>query len=94
MTKKELEQLIDLKKEIRELEERILKIQQMDIKAVQVKVDASRKDFPYIQGRTTVSSYDPTIAGRRDKMLYEKRMLLDERRKKPLKKKKADAVHK
>lgn len=81
MTKKDLEQLADLKKEIRELEERILKIQQIDIRAVPVKVDASGKNFPYIQGSATVSSYDPAIAGRRDKMLYEKRMLLDERRK-------------
>lgn len=81
MTKKELEQLTDLKKEIRELEERILKIQQMDIKSAPVKVDASGKNFPYIQGSVTVSGYDPAIAGRRDKMLYEKKILLDERRK-------------
>ena len=43
MTKKELEQLIDLKKEIKELEQSILKIQQMYIGDAPVAVDASRR---------------------------------------------------
>ena len=51
MTKKELEQLIDLKKEIKELEQSILKIQQMYIGDAPVTVDASKKNFPYIQGK-------------------------------------------
>lgn len=82
MTKKELEQLIDLKKEIKELEQSIQKIQQMYIGDAPVAVDASRKNFPYIQGKAIVHGYDPVLAEKRSKRLHEKKMLLDDRRKK------------
>lgn len=82
MTKKELEQLIDLKKEIKELEQGILKTEQIDIEAIPVKVDASRKDFPYIQGKMTVQSYNPVLADKRANLLYSKRVLLEERKRK------------
>lgn len=62
MTKKELEQLIDLKKEIKELEQSILKIQQMYIGDAPVTVDASKKNFPYIQGKAIVHGYNPVLA--------------------------------
>lgn len=81
VTKKELEQLIDLRKEIDELEQSILKTEQMDIGAVPVKVDASRQNFPYIQDRITVKSYNPTLADKRARLLYNKRVLLEERKK-------------
>ena len=81
MTKKELEQLIDLKKEIKEIEQNILKIEQMDIGALPVKVDASGRNFPYIQGTMTVSSYDPALADKRAARLYSKKVLLEERKK-------------
>ena len=51
MTKKELEQLIDLKKEIKELEQSILKIQQMYIGDAPVSVDASKKIFHIFKGK-------------------------------------------
>ncbi|MDE7205295.1 MAG: hypothetical protein K2O91_26110 [Lachnospiraceae bacterium] len=82
MTKKELEQLIDLQKEIKELEQSILKIKQMDIGEAPVKVNASRQNFPYTQSKTTVHGYDPVLADKRSRRLYEKRVLLDERKKK------------
>lgn len=82
MTKKELEQLIDLKEEIKEIEQSILKIEQMDISSVPVKVDASGRNFPYIQGKMTVSSYDPALADKRAVRLYNKKTLLEERKKK------------
>ncbi|MDE5696594.1 MAG: hypothetical protein K2I96_04155 [Lachnospiraceae bacterium] len=82
MTKKELEQLMDLKKEINELEQSILKIEQMDIEAVPVKVDASSKNFPYIQGKMAVKSYNPVLANKRANLLYSKRVLLEERKSK------------
>ncbi|MFG6367795.1 MAG: hypothetical protein K1W16_05120 [Lachnospiraceae bacterium] len=82
MTKKELEQLIDLKKEIKELEQSILKIQQMYIGDAPVAVDASRKNFPYTQGKKIVYGYDPILVEKRDRLLYEKRMLLYDRKEK------------
>ncbi len=82
MTKKELEQLIDLKKEISEIEQSIEKTQQMDIGAVPVKVNASKVNFPYIQGKVTVQSYNPALANKRAAILYSKRVLLEERKKK------------
>lgn len=80
MTKKELEQLIDLKEEIDELEQNIAKIEQMDIKSVPVKVDASCKGFPYIQGRATVQVCDPEYVNKKARLLFEKEMLLVERK--------------
>lgn len=82
MTKKELEQLIDLKKEIMEIEQNILDIKLMDIRTMPVRVDASSQGFPYVQGKATVQSYDPRLASKRDKLLYEKRILLNERKEK------------
>ena len=54
----------------------------MDIIVVPVKVDASGRNFPYIQGKMTVSSYDPVQADKRAVRLYNKKTLLEERKKK------------
>lgn len=80
MTKKELEQLIDLKEEIDELERNIAKIEQMDIKDTPIKVAASSQDFPYTQGRAIVQEYDPVLADKRDRLLCEKRVILSDRK--------------
>lgn len=85
MTKEELEQLIDLRKEIKELEQSILKVEQMETGEVPVKVKASCQDFPYTQGRVSVKTYNPALANKRDQLLYEKRMLLNERKEKAIK---------
>lgn len=82
MTKKELEQLIDLKKEIRELEQNIAKIERMDIGTMPVKVNASSQSFPYMPERVTVQGYDVKLADKRDILLYEKKTLLYERKEK------------
>ncbi len=80
MTKKELGQLIDLKKEIVELEQNIAKIEQMDIKDTPIKVAASSQAFPYTQGRAIVQEYDPVLADKRDRMLCEKKIILGDRK--------------
>lgn len=82
MTKKELGQLIDLKKEIKEIEESILKIEQMDISSAPINVKASKKNFPYVQGHMTVPGYNPALADKRDRLLLERKMLLDARKNK------------
>ncbi len=84
MTKEELEQLIDLRKEIKEIEQSILKAEQMEIEEVTVKVNASYQDFPYIQGRVSVKSYNPVLANKRDRLLHDKKMLLDKRKEKAI----------
>lgn len=79
MTKKELEQLIDLKMEIEELEGKITKIEQMDISSVPIKVNASEQNFPYVRGRVTVQGCDPVLYDKRSRLLCENKMLLKER---------------
>lgn len=82
MTKKELEQLINLKKEIEEIKHTISRIEQMYIGEVPVKVDASYQNFPYIQTSMSVQGYDPVLADKRDRLLYEKMILLEQRKEK------------
>ncbi len=49
MTKKQLQQHRALKKEIEELDKKILQEQKKEISVTQEKVKASMKDFPYIE---------------------------------------------
>lgn len=58
MTKKTLEQLVDLRKEIMELEKRIQYIEQKKIDAVSDTIKESCTDFPYMQGNVKVSGYN------------------------------------
>ena len=60
----------------------------MDISSAPIKVNASKKDFPYIQGRASVQGYDPTLADRRARRLCEKKILLNERKEKAAKEEK------
>ena len=55
MTKEELSQLIDLSKEIKELEERINIISKRIDFVSQDIVSTSYNDFPYIKSRATIS---------------------------------------
>ncbi len=80
LTKKELEQLIYLKKEIEELEQKIAQIEQMDISSAPVRVNASGQNFPYVQGWATVQGYNPVLADKRSKLLCENKMMLKERK--------------
>lgn len=58
MTKEELEQLNDLKKEIKEIEKKIEQLNQKKIEATYDKVKSSYSEFPYIQGNTTIYGFD------------------------------------
>ena len=80
MTKEELNQLNDLKAEIRELEQKIIALKQKEIGRVQDKVKSSSKNFPYIQGSTTIEGFDRKGEERRDDLLYTKKMLLISRK--------------
>lgn len=82
MTKQELEQLIDLKKEINEIEHDISEIEQTDTESAPVKAGTLGRNFPCVQYKKTVSSYDPALADKCAAHLSNKRNLLEERKKK------------
>lgn len=87
MTKKELEQLIDLKKEIKELEQSILKIQQMYIGDAPVAVDASKKIFHIFKEKQSFMDMIQCLQ-KNVPNIYMKKILLDDRRKKAAKEEK------
>lgn len=62
MTKEELGQLIDLRKEIKELEHKIAVLSRRKGKESQDRVSASYNEFPYIKGHATVSGYIESVS--------------------------------
>ena len=76
ITKKELNQLNDLKAEIKELEQKITALKQKETERVQDKVKSSYKKFSYIQGSITIEGFDRKGTERRDNLLYTKKMIL------------------
>ncbi len=79
MTKKELEQLLDLRKEIRELDARVEKLQRERVGQVVDKVHTSTKDYPYIYTSKTITGTDETDKKHR-RELTESEILLLRRR--------------
>lgn len=61
MEKAELEQYVKLKREARSLLERVDRLRSREVPIVSGKVQASAKDFPWTQVRTSVQMYDPRI---------------------------------
>ncbi|MDE6053390.1 MAG: hypothetical protein K2G55_06465 [Lachnospiraceae bacterium] len=82
MKKEELEQLINLRREISNLEVAIIKIKQQRAEIVTDKVRASSRDFPYIDGFAKVSGINAAAELRKDQLLFKKESLLAERKKK------------
>lgn len=82
MTKEELNQLNDLKEEIKELEQKIRYLAQKKIGATYDKVKASYSDFPYIQGNATIYGFDSKSADARDAAIENKIKILEARRRK------------
>ena len=60
MTKNELGQLLDLRKEIRELDERVEKLQRQRVGKVTDRVHASMKEYPYVHTTKTITGIDNT----------------------------------
>lgn len=79
MTKKELEQLLDLRKEIRELDARVEKLQRDRVGQVVDKVQTSMKEYPYIYAEKTIRGTDETDKKHR-RELTESEILLLKRR--------------
>ena len=82
MTKEELNQLNDLKEEIKELEQKIKHLEQKKIGATYDKVKASYLDFPFIQGNATIYGFDSKSAEAREAAIENKIKILAARRRK------------
>lgn len=81
MTKEELEQLISLRAEIRELNADIKAISERNTEVVQDKVQASSKDWPYIQGSRVIRGIDTKGAKKRKAAINKKLVILEARKK-------------
>ena len=81
MTKEELEQLISLRAEIRELEADTRAISERNAEVVQDKVQASSKDWPYIQGSRVIRGIDTKGAKKRKAAINRKLVILSARKK-------------
>ena len=80
MTKDELEQLISLRAEIRELNADIRAIHERNVEIVQDKVQASSKDWPYTQGGRVIRGIDTKGAKKRKAAINKKLVILEARK--------------
>lgn len=81
MTKNELGQLLNLRKEIRELDAKVEKIQNQRVGKVMDKVHTSMLDFPYVYTTKTIMGIDNKGVKKQRKVLTESELLLLKRRK-------------
>lgn len=79
MTKAELEQLLDLRKEICELDARVEKLQRNRGRQVVDKVRTSTKEYPYIYTTKTISGIDETDKKHRRELTDSEILLLRRR---------------
>lgn len=80
MTKGELEQLLDLRKEIRELDKKVERLQNQTVGKVTDKVHASMKEFPYTYTTKTITGYDEKVGKKQRRVLTDSELLLLKRR--------------
>lgn len=81
MTKNELGQLLNLRKEIRELDAKVEKIQNQRVGKVMDKVHTSMPDFPYAYTTKTIMGVDNKGVKKQRRVLTESELLLLKRRK-------------
>ena len=84
MTKEELGQLLDLRKEIKELDAKVERLQGQRVGKVTDRVHASMKEFPYCYTTKTITGVDQKDKKRR-RELTESEMLLLRRRQQAVK---------
>lgn len=85
MTKEELSQLSDLRKEIKELDARVERLQEQRGGRVTDKVHASMKEFPYCYTTKTITGVDQKESKKRRRALTENELLLLKRRQQAVK---------
>lgn len=81
MTKGELEQLLDLRKEIKELDKKVELLKNQTAGKVTDKVHTSMKEFPYTYTTKTITGYDEKGGKNRRRVLTDSELLLLKRRK-------------
>lgn len=80
MTKEELGQLLDLRKEIKELDAKVERLQGQRVGKVTDRVHASMKDFPYCYTTKTITGVNQKESKKRRRALTESEMSLLKRR--------------
>lgn len=80
MTKEELNQLNDLREEIRELGLKIADLNNRGSRIVTDRVTASSHEFPYIQTSVKITGYDYSLDKRTRKQIQKKTILLRQRK--------------
>ena len=80
MTKEDLEQLCDLRKEITELEYKIAKLKSRGSRIVSDKVQESSKEFPYVQTTVKIEGYDYAGEQKSRRLIRQKKILLQQRK--------------
>lgn len=76
MTKEELGQLLDLRKEIKELDAKVERLQGQKVGKVTDRVRASMKEFPYCYTTKTITGVDQKESKKHRRALTESEMLL------------------
>ena len=82
LTKEQLEQLADLRQEIKELKCKIVELRAKKFGSVTDKVKASGKNFPYIQGSAYVTGFDSDAFDRNEQSIEKCIKLLTARKQK------------
>lgn len=80
MTKEELGQLVDLRKEIKELDEKVERLQSNRVGRVTDRVQASMKEFPFCYTTKTITGVDQKESKKRRRELTQNEVLLLRRR--------------
>lgn len=80
MTKEELGQLLDLRKEIKELDAKVERLQGQRVGKVTDRVHASMKEFPYCYTTKTITGVDQKESKKRRRALTDNEVLLLRRR--------------
>lgn len=76
MTKEELDQLPDLRKEIKELEAKIARMETSKKQVLTDKVQASAREFPYNETHVKIQGYEYISDPKKRKQKADKEMLL------------------
>lgn len=85
MTKEELGQLLDLRKEIKELDAKVERLQGQRVGKVTDRVHASMKEFPYCYTTKTITGVDQKESKKRRRALTDSEVLLLRRRQQAVK---------
>lgn len=79
MTKEQLEQLINLRAEIKELNREIRVLRETKSEVVTDKVQTSSREYPYTQKSMIIKGYDISGIRRRNAAIHKKQCLLEKR---------------